>query len=80
MGQGHHDAGRFALALHFAFDELEMEVVFSSCLDRNTASKRVLEKNGYEETGRFILNSKKFKDEPAVRYQLPRSGWLERRT
>ena len=64
-----------ALALQVAFEELHMQVVHSSCLDRNAASKRVLEKNGFTETGRFVLNSRKFTDEPAVRYRLTRSMW-----
>ena len=65
-----------ALALHYAFCELDMEIVHSACLKRNPASARVLEKNGFQETEGFIYNSSKFKNEPARRFQLTRQAWI----
>ena len=65
-----------ALALHYAFCELGMEIVHSACLKRNPASARVLEKNGFQETQEFIYNSSKFKNEPARRFQLTRDAWI----
>ena len=54
-----------ALALRYAFCELGMDIVRASCLRRNPASARVLEKNGFRETGEFVSNIPKFKDEPS---------------
>ncbi len=65
-----------ALALHYAFCELGMEIVHSACLKRNPASARVLEKNGFQETEGFIYNSSKFENEPARRFQLTRQAWI----
>ena len=64
-----------ALALHYAFCELGMEIVQSACLKRNPASARVLEKNGFQEMDEFLYNSSKFKNEPARRFQLTRQAW-----
>lgn len=63
------------LALSYAFKELSMEVVFSSCLDRNPASRRVLEKNGFSEIGKFIYTTDKFKNEPACWLKLTIDKW-----
>ncbi len=65
-----------ALALHYAFCELGMEIVQSACLKSNPASARVLEKNGFQELDGFLYNSSKFKDEPARRFQLTRQAWV----
>ena len=65
-----------ALALCYAFCELGMDVVQSSCLRRNPASARVLEKNGFRETGEFVSNIPKFKDEPFRGFQLTKQEWL----
>ena len=65
-----------ALALRYAFCELGMDVVQSSCLRRNPASARVLEKNGFRETGEFVSNIPKFKDEPFRGFQLTKQEWL----
>ena len=65
-----------ALALHYAFCELGMEMVHSACLKRNPASARVLEKNGFQEMDGFIYNSSKFENEPARRFQLTRQAWI----
>ncbi len=64
-----------ALALHYAFCELGMEIVHSACLKRNPASARVLEKNGFQELDGFLYNSSKFKDESARRFQLTQQAW-----
>ena len=65
-----------ALALNYAFCELDMEIVHSACLKCNPASARVLKKNGFQETEGFLYNSSKFKDEPARRFQLTRQVWI----
>ncbi|MDE2797630.1 MAG: GNAT family N-acetyltransferase [Gemmatimonadota bacterium] len=64
-----------ALALHYAFCELDMEIVHSTCLKRNPASARVLEKNRFQEMDKFLYNSSKFENEPARRFQLTRQAW-----
>lgn len=69
-----------ALALAYAFDELGMEAVVSACLTRNPASGRVLEKNGFTETGSFTYTAAKFVDEPARRFRLTRQEWQVRQT
>ena len=65
-----------ALALRYAFCELGMDIVRASCLRRNPASARVLEKNGFRETGEFVSNIPKFKDEPSRAFQLTKQEWL----
>lgn len=65
-----------ALALEFAFGELQLETVTSACLMRNPASGRVLQKNGFTETGAFAFSCGKFQDEPARRFRLTRQEWL----
>ena len=66
-----------ALALRYAFLELGMETVRSACLNRNPASARVLEKNGFQETEGFVYNSSKFKGEAARKFTLTKAEWLE---
>ena len=65
-----------ALALHYAFCELGMEIVHSGCLRRNPASARVLEKNGFLETEGIVFDSGKFKNEPARQFRLTKRDWL----
>ncbi len=65
-----------ALALRYAFCELGMELVRASCLRRNPASARVLEKNGFRESGEYISDSPKFKGEPFREFQLTKREWL----
>ncbi len=65
-----------SLALRYAFCELGMDVVRTSCLRRNPASARVLEKNGFRETGEFVSEIPKFKDEPFRGFQLTKQEWL----
>ena len=65
-----------ALALRYAFCELGMNIVRSSCLRRNPASARVLEKNGFRETGEYVSDIPKFKDEPFRLFQLTKQEWL----
>ena len=68
-----------ALALGYAFGELDMEVVNSGCLARNPASARVLEKNGFTEIGQFIYDLPKFKGETIRRFRLTKQEWLQRK-
>ncbi len=65
-----------ALALRCAFCELRVDIVFAHCLKRNPASARVLEKNGFRETGDFASNLPKFKDEPSRAFQLTKQEWF----
>ena len=65
-----------ALMLQFAFGDLGMDIVRSSCLNRNPASARVLEKNGFRETGENISEIPKFKGEPFREFQLTKGEWL----
>ena len=65
-----------SLALRYAFCELGMDIVQSSCLRRNPASARVLAKNGFRETGEYISDIPKFKDEPFREFQLTKQEWL----
>ena len=66
------------LAINYAFLDLDMKIINAACLDRSPASSRVLEKNGFIETGKFIYNNYKFKDEPARWFRLTRENWLKR--
>jgi RimJ/RimL family protein N-acetyltransferase len=66
------------LAVTYAFRDLEMQTINSACLERNPASSRVLEKNGFIETEKFLYNNYKFKDEPAYWFQLTREKWIKR--
>lgn len=65
-----------SLALRYAFGHLGMEIVRSSCLSRNLASARVLEKNGFRETGENMSEIPKFKGEPFRGFQLTKREWL----
>ena len=64
-----------ALALNYAFCELDMEIVHSTCLRCNPASARVLEKSEFQEMDEFLYNSSKFENEPVRRFQLTRQAW-----
>lgn len=66
------------LAVSYAFEVLDMHIVISACLERNIASSRVLEKNGFVETRKFIYTNDKFKDEPAHFFRLTRNEWKKR--
>jgi RimJ/RimL family protein N-acetyltransferase len=66
------------LAVSYAFRELDMNIVNSACLERNPASSRVLEKNGFIKTRKFIYNNDKFKNEPAHFFRLTREEWTKR--
>ena len=44
-----------------------MKIVCSGCLIRNPASGRILEKNGFRETGRVVYKSGKLQGEPSQR-------------
>ena len=65
-----------ALALRYAFCELKMDIVRSNCLRRNPASARVLEKKAFRETGEYVSDIPKFKDEPFRGFQLTKREWL----
>ena len=65
-----------ALALRYSFCELKMDIVRSNCLRRNPASARVLEKNAFRETGEYVSDIPKFKDEPFRGFQLTKREWL----
>lgn len=67
-------------ALHFAFSDLDLETVNSACLERNPGSGRVLEKNGFTETERFVFSSSKFQGESARRFRIRKSEWLAMRS
>lgn len=64
--------------MNYAFTDLDMELVNAACLEGNPASSRVLEKNGFIETGKFILNNFKFKDEAARWFGLTWENWVKR--
>ena len=65
-----------SLALRYAFCDLGMDIVRSSCLTRNPASARVLEKNGFRETGEFVSDIPNFRNEPRRGFQLTKREWL----
>ena len=65
------------LAVSYAFQHLNMKTVTSACLECNPASARVLEKNGFVETGKFVYNNEKFKGELAHRFELTKETWLK---
>lgn len=58
------------LAIRHARQSLNIVTLFSGCLLRNVASGRVLEKNGFKEINRTILEEGKFKGETFQRFQL----------
>ena len=58
------------LATHYARNTLGLKVLYSSCLARNVASSRVLEKNGFEELEVNIFDTGKFKGERSRRFRL----------
>lgn len=71
-------AGR--LVLYFGFNELGLEIVHSSCLERNRASHRVLEKLGFRftTTGGSPNSKKAFHRSELFNYcELPKAHWLE---
>jgi ribosomal-protein-alanine N-acetyltransferase len=72
-----------ALAVEFAFRELDIERVFSGCWEGNPASARVLEKNGFEEIDGTVgteTNGRKFKGQWFRRFRLKRSNWENHNT
>lgn len=58
------------LATLHARNALGLTALYSSCLARNVASSRVLEKNGFEELEVTILDTGKFRGEPSRRFRL----------
>ena len=65
-----------AQAVRYAFCELEMDIVRSGCLNRNPASARVLEKNGFQEVEGIVSGNPKFKNEPLRLFRLTKEDWL----
>lgn len=64
-------------AIKYAFGQLGLSTLFSSCLKKNVASARVLEKNGFIQIDEFIYESErgtKFLGRPMLRFQLKRNG------
>ena len=47
-----------ALVIDYAFNNLGIEIIFSGCLEKNPASGRVLEKNGFQEIEPIINDGK----------------------
>jgi len=78
---GHGYATKAArLVLRFAFEDLGLETVLSSCMVRNRASRRVLEKLGFTftTTGEAppLYRKSKINLEPFDYFELPRSRWF----
>lgn len=68
--QGQGVASRAAsLAMDYARTELKLKVMLSSCLTANTASGRVLERNGFAEYGRLIAAQGKFAGQELRRFR-----------
>jgi RimJ/RimL family protein N-acetyltransferase len=62
-------------AIEYAFGQLGLSALFSSCLKENVASARVLEKNGFVQTGEFANQGKfgtKFLGRAMLRFRLQR--------
>lgn len=62
-------------AIEFAFEDLNLKILRSSCLFGNPASGKVLEKNGFTQIGEVTAKEGKFKGEEGKRFQLLRSDW-----
>jgi len=68
-------------AIRYAFEELGLTTLYSSCLVRNPASARVLEKNGFTQISEFVNDGRfgtKFEGEPMKRFRLFRADWETR--
>jgi len=71
------------LAVKYAFSDLHMQTVLSGCREGNTASIRVLEKNGFDEIDSVLATDtygKKFKGERLCRFRLCKRDWIARNT
>ena len=65
-----------SLVLEHAFLELGMETVNTGCLARNPASGRVLQKNGFTETGSEIIRTGKLSGEQQRLFRLTKQDWI----
>jgi RimJ/RimL family protein N-acetyltransferase len=64
--------------LHFAFSHLQLKMIYAHVLDYNTASKRVLEKNGLTFIREFVEYDARWrKDILLYEYQITRQQWQE---
>lgn len=62
--------------LRFAFDDLGLKKVYARPLERNVASRRVLDKLGFTPVGVEVHEHPKWDaDDPVVRYVLSRADW-----
>jgi RimJ/RimL family protein N-acetyltransferase len=71
-GIGSEAAGQ---AIEYAFGQLGLSALFSSCLKENVASARVLEKNGFAQIGEFTNEGRfgtKFLSRAMLRFRLKR--------
>ncbi|GLV55456.1 N-acetyltransferase GCN5 [Dictyobacter sp. S3.2.2.5] len=65
------------LVLAYAFDELNLLLVTAGCLERNTASRHVLEKLGFcLQQVRPTFFYKTHQQEPACLFELSREQWV----
>jgi len=77
-GKGYATFG-VKMVLHFAFKNLRLERVGSRALESNTASRRVLEKNGFHllSVGPHQDRGLKRPDEHVAVYEITRVQWLD---
>lgn len=69
--------GAASQAIEYAFGQLGLSSLFSSCLKENLASARVLEKNGFVQIDEFVNEDKfgaKFLGRAMLRFRLKRKG------
>ncbi|MGO4530373.1 GNAT family N-acetyltransferase [Paenibacillus sp. 2TAF8] len=59
-------------AIVFAWNELDLQILRSACLESNTGSLKVLEKNGFKKVNDFVFENGKFKDKKGCRLELHR--------
>jgi [ribosomal protein S5]-alanine N-acetyltransferase len=65
------------LVLAYAFDDLDLRLVTAGCLERNAASRRVLEKLGFcLQQVRPTFFHKTQQQEPACFFELSRKQWV----
>lgn len=75
-GHGYATAGTRKV-LRFAFEELGLAEVFARPLERNVASRRVLDKLGFTPVGDEVHEHPKWdEDDPVVRYVLSQTEWM----
>lgn len=77
-GQGYATEMMAAL-IDVAFRSLSYDQLHISCQSRNFASKRVIEKSGFQYVGDVVTCSGTDGDVPAERFVLTQQGWLDLR-